>query len=347
MLEQAYDSTETIRYCTILQFDSIVRDPCAPAVLSRGDQTFSAACLNCAFPACMQYRQNEYLCEEFRNFAPNRDDSVCPFGAIGYTQEGYFPEIDSSKCIACGLCAERCPVGAIYLDGSSMRINSSPSVDYLQAIASDEDARSLQKESISELSSIEQIRHPGDLIKRLDLVYERLNGAHASNDVMLLFGRNLLIGAGLRTALGRVGVVATRMDAVYVGAECAGAIEMEFQADSLSTARNLLDDLVMMAERNGIAVEDNTPIALYSLLPNTRQGFYQVCDDIKSVLGLQIRTLSLAALLILIWCGKELRFDTDNFALGFRNTSIVSDVEALIERRIDPKKAAGYLSPVK
>lgn len=347
MLEQVYDSTEATRYRTAFQFDSVVRSFCSPAVLSKGDKMLTASCLNCTFPACMRYRDNEYLCEEFVNFAPNRDDSVCPFGAIGYTREGSFPEIDSSRCIACGLCAERCPIGAIYLDGSSMRVSCSSSADCLRAIASGEDARSLQKASIAELSEIEQIKHAGDLIERLDLVYKQLNRSRASNDAMLLFGRNLLIGAGLKASLGRVGVVTTRMDAVYVGAECAGAIEMEFQTDSLSTARNLLDDLVMMAERNGIAVENNTPIALYALFPNTRQGYYQVCDDINAVLGIQIRTLSLAALLILVWCGKKLRFDAENFVLGFRNTSIVGDVEALIGRRIDQRKAAGYLSPVK
>lgn len=347
MLEQITDSAKVARYRTLVRFDSIERSSLAPARLSKDNETFTASCLNCAFPSCMRYRESEYQCDELRNYASNRDDSVCPFDAINITQEDGFPVIDGAKCIACGLCAERCPIGAIYLDGNAMRINSNPSEDYLCVISADENAHALQKESVARLSAIEQIRHPEKLIERLDLVYKQLKKSRASNDTMLLFGRNLLIGAGLRTALGRVGVVATRMDAVYVGVGRSGAIEMEFQADSLSTARNLLDDLVMMAERNGIEVEDNTPIALYSLLPNTRQGYYQVCDDIKKVLGIQVRTLSLAALLLLIWCGKKLQFDDHNFVLGFRSTSIVDDLEALIGHKIDPQRVAGYLTPMK
>ncbi len=105
------------------------------------------------------------------------------------------------------------------------------------------------------------------------------------------------------------------MDAVFELHGSVGVIEMEFESDTLSVIRNLLDDLAIMQSRYGISVRDLIPVALCLSLPNTRQGFYQVCDDVDTVLDIQIRTLTIGALLLLLWNGADLVFADDNLEL--------------------------------
>lgn len=349
MLRQNDEATH-IEYFFIKLDDalSIEYDSESPMRINTTQDAYYSACVNCARPQCLYYYDDEFECEEFDDFASRRDDRVCPFDALYWDNDRQSIVIESDSCVGCGLCASRCPAGALYFDRGKMRVNLNRNPGSYEVAFSAEDASNRQRDCFDIIAGLPHRKHSVRKdFNRVDYVYTRLDDLKPNNDIALLFCRNLLIQNGYNCALSRTGVVSTRMDAIFTGHDLSGAVEIEFQGDSLSVARNLLDDMAMMQARNGLAVEHNTPLAICARIPNTRQGFYQVCDDMANVLGKRIRTVSIAALLLLVWNDVELDLSNDRFCLGFRDTSIREDIEALLGFNLEGNDESGYLEPIK
>jgi len=335
-------------YLRLDEATDIERSTEEPMVINTEDGSYYSACLNCVQPHCIYYYDNEFICEELPGFASRQDNHVCAFGAIQWDNDSQSIRIEQSSCIECGLCASRCPFGAVYYDGNRMVVNLDRNEDIFVTVNSRETALLQQRQCIDELASLpEEIVYAEGSLERVNHVYMGLSRLRATNDDALLFCRNLMIENGYDCALSRTGVVSTRMDAVYSGHGVIGALEIEFQSDSLSVVRNLLDDIAMMDVRLGLPAQDNTPLAICALIPNTRQGFYQVCDDIDKILEIKVHTITMAALMVLIWNGASATFDSNEFCLGFRDTSIREDIEALIGRSLESGDWSGFLEPIK
>lgn len=309
---------------------------------------FYSACINCHQPRCLTYYENEYVCSGFDNFAERQDSRVCAFNEIAWDNSKQSIVIQLDACVGCGICASRCPFGAIYADNEKMAISLDRADDRFRILRSDEDALALQDECVGKTRglTVNVVRNT-HVLDRAKSVYQCLDGSKASHEAALLLCRNLMIEAGTQCALRRTGVSGVRMDAVYASEKFSGAIEIEFQSDSLSVARNLLDDVAMMQARSGLPIKSNTPLAICAAIPNTRQGYYQVCDDINRILGLHIRTLTIASLLILVWNGVKLNLEGDRFHLGFREASIRKYIESLLGYELCGDDSAGLLEPIK
>lgn len=87
-----------------------------PAVFELNGKRWWSTCIGCVEPKCMKYFEKEFLCNDIDSFPAEPNDSVCPTDAIAWDDESVRPLIDYNKCIECGICAVRCPVGALYFD---------------------------------------------------------------------------------------------------------------------------------------------------------------------------------------------------------------------------------------
>lgn len=315
--------------------------------IESGDTKLSCACVKCAKPQCIKYYDEEYICDEITGFAADPNSSACPTNAIEWSNSEQEIVIDHNACIRCGICVSRCPFGAIYFEATgSVAINKDRSSYRYEVISLSRDVDEMQKEcadTIEELTTSRRYRRAD-----AQVVSEIYSSIYKNTSVATLLCRNLIISLGGNCAIRRTGDVYTRMDAVFDLRGQTGVIEMEFQSDTLSVVRNLLDDLAIMQYRYGMNVCDLIPLALCLGLPNTRQGFYQVCDDIEKVLGIKIRTLTVGSLLLLLWNGAELKFTSNNFRLGFRDTSIREDLEGLAGQQLtDDIFELGLYEPIK
>lgn len=306
-------------------------------VIETEEETYRSACVKCAKPQCVSYFDDEFICEGVADFAANLDDRVCPTRSIRWSEQTNEFEIDQSSCISCGLCAMRCPFGAIYKSREGlMTINKDRSSYRYELIPFDSDPAELQSECSEAIATLTSSRkhHRAD-IERIELIYQSIA---LDNEIANILCRNLIIESGWNCSVRRIGDVYTRMDAIFEGNGAYGVVEIEYDADTLSSARNLLDDLAMLQTRYSLPARETIPVALCMSIPNTRQGYFQVCEDIRNVLGIKIRTLTVGALLALVWAGAELEFGDDSFCLGFRDTSIKDDIELIIGGSIEDDK---------
>ena len=78
-----------------------------------------------------------------------------------------------------------------------------------------------------------------------------------------------------------------------------------------------MEDVAILHSRYGYAVADIDPVSIIFAFPNERSEYYQVIRDIETVLGLRCRTITVGALVALLWTGTRLDgFVDDDFVVG-------------------------------
>lgn len=152
-------------------------------------------------------------------------------------------------------------------------------------------------------------------------------------DKQNIFVRNLFILLGNHVTIARKGNVYMRLDGFYQNESGYGVLEVETGSDTLDVARAILDDIAVLNSRHGISMKDNDPLAVCLYLPNKRTDYWQVVKDIKEVTGIKIRTLTIGALLLMLWNHVELQ-DFGSFYIDVENTSIRKELERIIGRKI-------------
>lgn len=296
---------------------------CTPGVacFRNGDECY-IGCLSCANPRCMHFSDREIECEYVNGFPSDKSINVCPVDAIAWDNEGHVPIIDAQKCINCGICASRCPVGAIYFtDQEKPAVYSSTSM-YTTKEKYDEANLSNHIYQVNQLLKIPRTGvylNANDFL--LEKIYEKL--FNLRNNYHNTVGRNLLIALGCKCSIRRIGDVYTRMDAIYSSqAGSFGAVEIEFGRDTLDASRGILDDIAVLNTRYGINKLDNKALVICLQLPNARQGYWQVVKDIAVVEGIKIGTITVGALMLLLWNNCTFEPENNRYYIDYDNMDL-------------------------
>lgn len=325
-----------------------------PARLLINDVWVRSGCIGCIDQPCLKLSETEICCEEFPDFAYERNNSVCPLDAISWDYDSETPIIDNDRCIRCGLCAARCRVGAIYRSNGRMKASTlTEETPYWASLPLNDDTIRQQEMQLALIDNIawkhQYVNESDDIMKQLYSSLSRIDGRSMVPNLLV---RNLLICLGYKCAIRRAGDVYTRMDAVYAGRpdwnESMGVIEIEFGRDTLDASRNILDDIAVLHSRSHIDKEDNSALVVCLSFPNKRQGYFQVIKDISRVLGLTIQTLSVGALLMLVWNSAVIDLEQKEFYTDFDNLSIRSAIEYRMGRTVSLSNGIlGILEPEK
>lgn len=307
-----------------------------------------AGCLRCVNPRCMYFSPDDISCGEVADFPNDSNKSVCPVNAIKWDRNSGHPIVDNGLCFGCGLCMKRCPVGAMYYSDGKILINTKMTT-IEEKVPLNRNNIALQEKQIKLMSNERKwgcyIREgSGEAIRSTYEKLERLNSNYHN-----LVARNLLIGLGCRSAMRRIGDVYTRMDAVYSSKDGAfGAVEVEFGRDTLDASRGILDDMAVLNTRYGIDKNQETPLVICLQLPNARQGYWQVVKDIHNVEKVKINTVSIGALLLLLWNNVELDMAESPFYADYDRMEIRTKLEYILDEEFDlPIRDLGILEPVK
>lgn len=279
-------------------------------------------CLGCTNPRCMYFSENEIECDHVDGFPNDKSINACPVEAIMWDNSSAAPVIDVRKCISCGVCVSRCPVGALYFSNrGKLMVNTDPS-KYVENRKTDAAAQAVHLCQIEQLLKVPRAGvslNPSDQIFRsiYDKLFRLKNNYHNS------IGRNLLIALGCKCSMRRIGDVYTRMDAIYSSpAGSFGAVEIEFGRDTLDASRGILDDIAVLNTRYGVHKHNDKALVICLQLPSARQGYWQVVKDVKIVEGIKIGTITVGALMFLLWNGCVFEPEDDRYYIDYDNMDL-------------------------
>lgn len=284
--------------------------------------TGNVGCLGCLNPRCMFFSDFEIECKEIGGFPNDKSINVCPVEAILWDTSHSVPMIDTGKCIRCGVCVSRCPIGALYFPNQGELAVGTIQDKFVECRKADTEAQNAHLRQIDRLINVPRT---GILLDASDLIfqsiYERL--FHLSSNYHNIVVRNLLIALGCRCAMRRVGDVYTRMDAIYSShGGSFGAVEIEFGKDTLDASRGILDDIAVLNARYGVDKYHNKALVICLQLPNARQGYWQVVKDINVVENIKVGTITVGALMFLVWNRCLLEPENDRYYVDYDNMDL-------------------------
>lgn len=106
---------------------------------------------------------------------------------------------------------------------------------------------------------------------------------------------------------------------------------MEFGTELLDAPRNVIDSLAVLISRYEMKREQLTALIAGVSLPNQRSEYWQLIEDINTVLKIEIGSLTTGALMILNW--NRCKIDGVPGHLFYADTSSHS-IKAAVERLV-------------
>ena len=272
------------------------KDGLQPVTIEFEDATTGlGTCLGCRDAPCMMLAVDDLsLPEALVEFPGDPVREVCPTGAITWNDSGEVAVVNGDACIGCGLCIARCPYGAISLTAKGVAVVESGDPDNLTVAAPDA-SNSTGHVRPTSVGRIGPVLFPA--LQRMPEAIASLTSQASSR-----FVRNLLGECGIKCRTRRQGDTNVRMDGVLATTDGRmGVLEIELGNDVLESPRALLEDVAVLHGRYGIAVGRIDPVSVIASLPNVRSEYYQVISDIEKVLELRCRTVTVGALLVVLW----------------------------------------------
>jgi len=315
-----------------------------PEILFSDGGRSVGSCIHCLNPRCMEYSKEELKLEKFTDFPADQNLDVCPTRAIIWPFDSETPLINSEDCIMCGLCVSRCPVSAIHLDPQKGAIINDMPNKYF--ILTDKTISESNFNKNFKISS--SCKTQGSIIIETDQiindVFERISRLGPTQILQFPnhLARNLFIELNNKASMRRLGDTNIRMDMVLESSGSnIGTIEVEFGQGILDAPRNILDNIAVMSTRYGFNKNKIIPLIVSFSLPNQRSEYWQVIKDINTVLKIYIGSITIGALIILLWnrCDLSKITPIDLYA-DSKSCSIKEQIEKLLMRRLKIEK--GY-----
>ena len=299
-------------------------------------------CLGCGDAPCMTLATEDLILPEvLGEFPGDPDRKVCPTEAITWNDSGEAAAVNGNDCIGCGLCIARCPYGAISLTSEGVAIVESGDPDGLTVAAS----------GASSFTGHKRVMDVGRIGPVLSLALRQMPEAIAglNNGASTRFIRNLLIECGIKCRTRRLGDTNIRMDGVIATTDGRlGVLEIELGNEVLESPRALLEDTAVLYGRYGIEVGKIDPVSVVAALPNNRSEYYRVMSDVEDVLNLRCRTVTVGALLAVLWHFERINgLSGDLFMTSPDNTDLLPPMTRHLSESIpaQPPYEGAYSPP--
>ncbi len=308
-------------------------------IFSDGDSAVSS-CLRCENNPCVSFDNDELESITLEGYPSDKNSSVCASSAISINTETGVPIINADNCFYCGVCASRCPVGAISFKLGSGAIVSDVPNDKFSII----DEKNLER--IKETENLfKAVVRKGELLVESDdyikEIFDKLQKSlkKSGDQFPNLLARNLLMATSVSASMSRKGNNHMRMDLIVSqNLEIKGVVEVEFGQDAvLDAPRDMLDSLAVLVSRYKWSLPKSRALIISDVLPNKRSEYWHIIQDIQNVFGVKISTITIFALMLLIWNQKSLDLKNQDGFYADRDTESYKSavLEKLIGRKLN------------
>lgn len=313
------------------------RDGRAQIIFANGDASVGS-CIRCHDAPCIEYRDEELRVRGLEDFPADLDSSVCPSGAITWEADDTSPKVDPVQCFSCGLCVSRCPVGAIWISGESKAFVNDESNQYFREADKPVTPASVEgiRDRFKGLPS--KGRYLMETDPLIEGIYSQIEGLlKTAPKLPQHLTRNLMLAVGTQAAMRRLGDVNVRMELVFSNEASVGTAEVEMKREGqMDAPRNILDNIAVLSARYGFPKDKVTSLIVSLHLPNNRSDYWRVLKDIKDVLGVRIGSLTIGALVVLVWEQRRVEAHFGNlFYADEDDRSIRAALEKLLGRKLN------------
>ncbi len=260
------------------------------ARFSHSEEDHTSRCLRCFDEPCIRFAIEE-------QDVLRRATQVCPVDAIRFSASSTAPEI-SNACIGCGLCAMRCPVGAVSLlddEASVAPLVSSPidSDGCYEPVEVHEflERRRSQSSTVRwDLSGMERS------LNRLSAVARPLKQGDFYPLVASLFSI-----AGFPVWQPVQGDTNNRIDLILVDALDSLPVEVKSQTEvaviNVKSIQQALENKIILDQREFLpSINSSSSLVVGYAYPPARSDVTELVDDIYMAFGINIGLISIRAL---------------------------------------------------
>lgn len=265
---------------------------------------FASGCLACPDEPCARFSSDE-LAVAARVDSPYAPDAaVCPTGAISRNDTGVMT-ITDDQCIGCGLCAVRCPVGAVYLDDAATAHVEPPDPAHYESVTVAIDEFVARRDELA--AAIEHEVPPFDddpplLTAQVARALPASEGTQGQR-VLRLLARNTFLLGGAAARLKNIGDNNAATELVLDAGERLYVVEVEPSTDLPDAMRRALAGCAIVIARLGVARQDVAAGVVLPRLPNVRVEYYRVITDVRDRLAIDTVSIPLTLLLLAIRAG--------------------------------------------
>ncbi|WP_233141824.1 4Fe-4S binding protein [Aggregatibacter actinomycetemcomitans] len=182
------------------------------------------------------------------------------------------PIVNNDLCIFCGACISNCPAN-ITTKGEYITITES----------------------------------------LLEIISSRINKLRKSKKLNPnILVRNLLLSLGWKAGSYKEGVQYSSIDVLAKKDKLNLVVEVELDNQLIDTPRNLITYLALLVERHKWDKDNIKLLSIGMSLPNNREEFWNVIDDINNILNVKINISTILNLIYLVLTRKEFDISNDN-----------------------------------
>ncbi len=263
----------------------------------------TSGCLACTDEPCRRFATDEVKRAARVETPAAPDEAVCPVDALSRDDDGVMV-VDAAPCFGCGLCAVRCPVGAIWIkEEVGAAVVERPGSHYKSEYLDESIFAELRTKLKQCLNAEAPPFADASIVSKQVEWAEAALGDQLGQRAFRLMVRNAFLLSGSASRLKIQGDNNAFAELVVDDGAWLAVVEIEPGGDLLDALRRALAGSAISISRCGADPSELLQAIVVSRLPNYRVDYYEVVRNFQTRLGVVTCTIPLAVLLLGIRSG--------------------------------------------